>query len=1607
MRLFCLLLLLITLRFSATGQSSKRYFDQLTTADGLPENSVIALLQDQLGFMWLGTKNGLVRYDGVTMTTFVYNPKDPYSLKSRSIVCLYEDRQGDIWVGCVGGLYRFEQATQRFISYSPKGEDAFAPKDAIYKIHQDKTGGVWVVYEKAAEKLIALSRYNPHTNTWTHYRHQPGNSRSLVFNEVSGSSATGPRRPAFWEDAQGGIWVITRNGTTQDSESILHRYDHPTDAFVPYRPNGISVTNPAFRYLKGLHFDRKGTLWQCTNNQGLFRIDPVSNRVIAHYRHNPQNPTSLLSDSLRTVYEDRAGFLWVSTRKGLDRLDPKTGFFTHFLYDPANPHAPHDKVLDAIGETANGHIWFLTTVGGLDEYDYKTGQFTRYDVKPGHPGSLVGRRYASFLIDHTDLIWAGTGLAWNGFGVVEGSGVNKQSRMTRFLPFDYGSASQKNSHSQTATIVYEAPTNSTVRWIGTSQGVDRYDKKTGQVIQYPLDLKNPYSFGSDRVTALVEDAKKRFWVGTTNGVYQLDRQRGAFTRMAQIQGGIVNSIAHNLTSSLLAARDSTLWIGTKMGLDQYNPETNLFTHFYQADTTYHPDLFRFFSAIDTPDHRVAAAWHSTVHPEVSQSFTLKEPTTLAVSAMGIIQLTTKNEYGWIDDAAGHLVWEMNYSRTRMAGSTNRIQMETIRLPAGSYRLHYKSEGAIGVGVNASQFTASTSYHPELWGIQVIRITPAEADRLTRLTRKWVFNGLSTSEVRALHQDKKGVIWIGTGGGGLNRYDPSTGQFTYYCEPVNGLVSISAIHEDPKGNLWLGDYVHGLFSFDPKTGRTKRYSTANGLSHNSVVAIQADDSGYLWLSTYNGLSRFDPLTQRFRTYTPTHGLRGMIFRYPSFKSAEGDLFFPSNQGINTLGKSQVYNDPYPPRVVLTSIDIFNQQARIGPDKPLTVPSSVADKITLASSQNDVTFHFAALHFNRSAECRYAVKLEPYDRNWVQTGTTRQIRYLALTPGTYTFRVKAANADGLWNQKGVSIHVVVLAPRWATGWAYVLYVFGLGGLILGFIRYRIRQGHQRQEIVFQQREAKRLLALDELKTRFFSNITHEFRTPLTLIIAPAEKLLQEENLSTTIHHSLTLIQQNARQLLQLINQLLDLSKLEAGSMTITEFQGDVTEFVRHQVDMFQPMADQKHITLLFATDDFTEDYVFDTTKWERILSNLLSNALKFTPDKGTVTLRLRRSALDRIELSVSDTGIGIPAANLPHIFERFYQVGPGHERPRSVDDLRTRSTTGTGIGLSLVKELTELLGGTVRVTSEVNIGTQVVVNLPIRETNGQLAPVIPPDLFRPEKSVYTSSDPILPVDDETETRPLILIVEDHADLRDFIRDCLSSEFRVLTAANGEEGWQLALREVPDVVISDLMMPVQAGTIQSGPEMDGYQLCQRLKTDPATDHIAVVLLTARTSQESRLEGLLYGADEYLTKPFNSLELQVRIRNIVTYQHKLRAHYSYPLSSPDPTHKPERVANPFLQQVYSLLDDRLDDSSFGVDELATSLAMSRRTLYRKLAVLLNLSASDLIQQYRLKRAAELLLAGHPISQTAYQVGFESPQYFAKVFKAFYKYTPTQFSHR
>ncbi|GAB3499816.1 hypothetical protein GCM10027341_23900 [Spirosoma knui] len=526
---------------------------------------------------------------------------------------------------------------------------------------------------------------------------------------------------------------------------------------------------------------------------------------------------------------------------------------------------------------------------------------------------------------------------------------------------------------------------------------------------------------------------------------------------------------------------------------------------------------------------------------------------------------------------------------------------------------------------------------------------------------------------------------------------------------------------------------------------------------------------------------------------------------------------------------------------------------------------------------------------------------------------------------------------------------------------------------------------KQAVQQVREAAELKAMDAMKTRFFANITHELRTPLSLIVTPVDKLLETDDLPVPYQQQLTTVRRNARQLLRLINQLLDINKLEARQMDLVHEVGNLPDFIRQIVDLFRPSADIKNLSLIYQTDLSTGNYLFDAGKWEKILYNLVANAIKYTAT-GSITVGLFQTPTG-VRLTVQDTGVGISTEKLPYIFDRYYQANP----------VRHSLYEGTGIGLALVYELVTRLDGQIQVESGIEgleRGTRFSLDLPVQRVSDI---VEAQSILTPVLTVEPPPVSQLPSGNGISDKPLILIVEDDAELREFIVSELAMTYRIRVAANGHDGWILAKEELPDVIITDLMMP----------RMNGYDLIERLKTDASTDHIAVILLTAQLEYESRFRGYEYGADDYLTKPFHIGELGLRLRNLLDRQQKLRHHYRQQLAQTDSVSPLPTLTDQFLRRLYVLLEQRLDDSSLSVEWLAEQLAMSRKALNQKLQTLTNLTPLEIIRQYRLRKAIELLRLGHNASETAYMVGFESPSYFTRVFREYYQQTPTDFLKR
>jgi signal transduction histidine kinase/DNA-binding response OmpR family regulator len=820
------------------------------------------------------------------------------------------------------------------------------------------------------------------------------------------------------------------------------------------------------------------------------------------------------------------------------------------------------------------------------------------------------------------------------------------------------------------------------------------------------------------------------------------------------------------------------------------------------------------------------------------------------------------------------------------------------------------------------------------------------------------------------------------------------------------------------------------------GRFERYSVKDGLPSDWITEILEDDNGILWIATNNGLSKFNPGTATFRNYTIEDGLLSNQIG-PGCRSKTGELIFSSDDGFIIFHPDSIKDNLDIPPVYITDFYLFNKPVPIGYDslsgRSILSKSLIeCEELELNYDDKVFSFEFAALDYHAPMKNKYAYRMEGFDKDWTYVDADyKLITYTNLDPGKYTFRVKGSNNDGYWNEAGASLKIIIHPPWWQTSWAYLFYLLMIGSTVYFTWKAQLKRIRTKNEFKMTKFEARKMHEVDEMKSRFFTNISHEFRTPLTLILGPATDILDSTNELKT-RKNISLIRKNANRLLGLVNQLLDISKLESGNMKLQTAPQNIVTLLKAFTLSFTSYAERKRITLKFNSSENEIMVYLDKDKIEKIMTNLLSNAFKFTPEGGRIEISMRvRQSYDGqsnlnmpeatapvslappdrsssvirrtpsndwfhegVEVRISDSGIGIPPDKLPHIFDRFYQVDGSH----------TREQEGTGIGLALTKELVELHKGKIEVESVEGKGTTFVITLPLGKDHlkleeiGQAEDGKEKDLIQHvyDDDLEKRGEPEVDLEiAEKESFPSLLIIEDNFDLRKYIKDQLQEGYRILEAGDGEDGWAQSLEHLPDLIISDVMMP----------KMDGFQLCQKLKMDERTSHIPVILLTAKAAKEDKLAGYETGADEYIMKPFEPVELRARIKNLLEQRNRLHEHFSRQGIFDLHQAKITPVDKIFLQKIYHEITLHISDPSFGVETLAENIAISRSVLHRKLVSLTGEPPVEFIRRIRLNRAVELMEKKFGnLSEIALEVGFTNPAYFSDCFRRQFGVSPSQY---
>ncbi|HEY4335892.1 MAG TPA: ATP-binding protein, partial [Puia sp.] len=814
--------------------------------------------------------------------------------------------------------------------------------------------------------------------------------------------------------------------------------------------------------------------------------------------------------------------------------------------------------------------------------------------------------------------------------------------------------------------------------------------------------------------------------------------------------------------------------------------------------------------------------------------------------------------------------------------------------------------------------------------------------------------------------------------------PGDNRFTFYNQD-NSRLPIDKVHAllcDSRGRMWVGTYGGGLSVFDKANGKFINYSEKDGLANTTIYQIVEDAEERIWVSTNTGVSCFDPEAKVFRNFSGLNGLQNSNFVHGSgLRLADGEILFGGLQGFNYFDPSRLTVNRNVPAVVLTDLQIANKSVLPGKSSPIRAQVSVADEIRLDYKQN-FALSFVALNYTLPKQNQYAYRLDGFDKEWNYTGAMNTARYTNLDPGEYLFRVKAGNNDGVWSTEERSIRIFVRPPFWRTVYAYSFYILAAGGL-LWYSRYRgVSRMRRKFRLERERAEVRRMRELDQMKLKFLTNLSHEFRTPIALIMGPVEELLSDQQEKES-RNKLFMIRRNARRLLNLVNQLLDFRKMEEQELRLRLSEGELVTFMKDVVYSFADLSGRKHIQLDFVCALPRLYVLFDPDKLERILFNLLSNAFKFTLEGGRIAVVLDvadESGNKWVSIVVTDTGVGIPAAQLPLIFDRFFQ----HAAEVAV------LNQGTGIGLSITREFVQLHGGTISVESEEGQGSAFTVLLPLRLVEEQGVSGGASDGVASEGDV--GGQEVEPVAGE---RPRVLLVEDNDDFRSYLRDSLEAYYHIMEASDGKEGWQKALAGHPQLIVSDISMP----------RMGGIELSKKLKADKRTCHIPIILLTALAGDAQQVQGLETGANDYITKPFNFEVLHTKIRNLLELRRNLKTTYTRQIQVLQPEVEMQTEDERLLQAIVRCLEEHIGDPQLSVEFLSREVGMSRSSLYSKVLELTGETPVEYIRSFKLGRAAMLLEKSDvTIAEAAYQTGFSKPNYFARVFKAKYDMLPSEY---
>lgn len=1315
--------------------------------------------------------------------------------------------------------------------------------------------------------------------------------------------------------------------------------------------------------IRNIGQDSLGFLW-LSSNDGLFRYDG-QNYVI--YREISTNRASISYNYIPFMKLDHSGNPWMLFSGSIDKLDTRSGKIRHFY-------------------------------GYQDNMPISIGNSYQLDFSPENNVFATSLQYGLLFLSHAD-----TSIQWlqnekikfpeisNNLEAVtycknclfvgkKYSGIYKIRLTDSDSRIDHVEKIIDSDHSETYTILLDKQNR---LWAGTSNGLLYRNMSTGATKTFHY-TPNSNSFLPDKeILSLFVDDNNFLWIGSReNGLSIVSiaeiETRGDEAKCIKYSTNLLEgSLANRCINTIFKDKDGKIWLGTYSGGIHFTNEHRNKIHSLKfvpghPQSTTHPKVWGITQAKDGniwigTDGGGIDVW-SPVNGIVKRIKNDKTGRGLSDNAI-LCALTDKNGDLWFGTYRGGI--------NRINPTTGRIKIyEKVPSPVHGVScsdircIFQDSSGKIWIGTNWN----GVSYYNE------------STDSFINVPE------LGIIDVRAIIESPDGGLWIGTHSRGLIWYNPTTKEQKFYVtspDQPNSLPSddIYALKEDRTGKLWIGTQYGGLSCFDPKNESFTNFGSDNGLANTTVLAILEDSRGFYWLSTNEGISRFDPKNSTFINYDQSNGvLPGEFLNNSCISAADGTFYFGGSNGLNFFNPEFIQPSSIVPKVVFTELKVFNEQIFPG-SGVIDQNIEYTPKIRLNHQQSVFTIGFQAIQFPFAGKCQYNYMLEGYDEKWNHGGTNNSATYRQLPPGDYTFKVKASNSDGVWSEQIASIQIEIIPPFWKTIWAYILYIAIIALGIRFIFRFRMNQIRMLNQLHYEQKIRQKEQKIHHERLEFFTNVSHELRTPLTLIECAIDDLkrLLGQTQNAKISEALKTAGFHSSRLLELINQLLEFRRVETGTPQISVEQINLNEWMPAYLSNFKELADNKSVSLKLSMPIGTIELWADADKLSMIMNNLLSNAFKYTPQKGTIEVNIREEEKGII-IELSDTGSGISPKSLPLIFDRYYKTD--------------NRSTSTGIGLSLTKSLVEHHLGTIQVNSTLGKGTKfTIIFLKGKQhfSANQFNTSRKNEIEIPADLTDHQTIPLKNVSD----KKILLIIEDNKDISTLLSEKFSEEFEVAIANDGETGIELAQNLIPDIIISDIMMPGIQGT----------EVCKMLKENQATSHIPIILLTAKGTVEDELTGLTTGADDYISKPFNFRILEARVKSLIKNRINLFHYFSekeIPQSSTVVEPKLLQQEKEFLLKIEKLILEKylLADSS--VFQLAEDLNFSRSSLYRKIKMLTGLSINEFARSVRIKKAAELIESENlTISEAAYRTGFNDLKYFRENFVRQIGITPSEFKKR